>query len=328
MLIGVIPMATTASDAVDLLLASGIAVEVKSYSDAEIAGRHARIRTRQTSPSPSDVAAEREDRVVVYVVPRVTESLARLAADDADIAVVATKDGVVWWNRQRYEPEPKYRNNAAPRGRTPWARFGLVRALIRTRRPRNQRELATEVGVTQAAISQNLSRLADYARRSSDGWIAADPTTVVELFLTEYPGAGGITRYWYGLDPVIRQAQLVSQHGQDVLWSGDAAADLMVPWRTPRTAVVYAQTGLRLAEDGFAESTFDKATLAVIVPADPTIWHVAAAYARGRNRGRDRESTVDPLLCAYDVRQRGGSDSDQAIERLVRFAIEGWHRGD
>lgn len=318
-------MATTASAAIDLLTASGIAVEVKSFTDAEIAGRHARIRTRQSPPSPSSIAAEREDRVVVYVVPHVTESLAHLAADDANIAVVGTTDGVVWWNRKRYEPKPKHLNTAVYRGRIAWARFGLIRALVRTRRPRTQRHLAVEVGVTQAAISQNLHRLAEYSQKSSAGWVARDPHAMAELFLNEYPGAGGITQYWYGLDPVIRQAQLASRHDESVLWSGDAAADVLVPWRTPRIAGVYARTGLRLAADGFAESAPEKATLAVTVPADPTIWAVTTAYFSRRD---GENPTVDPLLCAYDVRQSGGSDSDQAVQRLLDYAIEGWHRGD
>lgn len=318
-------MATNASAAIDLLTASGIAVEVKSFTDAEIAGRHARLRIRQSPPSPSDIAAEREDHVVVYVVPRLTESLTRLAAEDANIAVVATTEGVVWWNRQRYEPEPQHKNLAVHRGRTAWARYGLFRALVRTRRPRTQRELAVEIGVTQAAVSQTLQRLTEYAKKSSEGWVATDPHTMAELFLAEYPGAGGITQYWYGLDPIIRQAQLASRHDQSVVWSGDAAADLLIPWRSPRTAVVYARTGLRLAEDGFAESTASKATLAVTVPADPTIWTLAAAYTRPRN---SENATVDPLLCAYDVRQGGGSDSDQAVEQLIRYAINGWQQSD
>ncbi|MER3389708.1 MAG: hypothetical protein RJQ01_06705 [Microcella sp.] len=143
--------------------------------------------------------------------------------------------------------------------------------------------------------------------------------------MTEYPGAGGITQYWYGLNPIVQQAQLASRHDETVLWSGDAAADLMVPWRTPRTAVVYARTGLRLAAEGFAESTPGKATLAVTVPADQTIWPIAAAYARKKI---SENAIVDPLLCAYDVRESGGSDVDQAVERLIHYATDGWHDSD
>lgn len=317
-------MVMTASDAVDLLLASGITVEVKSFTDAEIAGRHARFRTRQTPPSPSTVAAEREDRVVVYVVPHLSESLARMASEDANIAVVATKGGIVWWDRHRYEPDPQPRNGDVRHGRMPWARFGLLRALVRTRRPRTQRELAAEVGVTQAAISQNLNWMKDYVRKTPEGWAVTDPQRAADLFITEYRGAGGITQYWYGLDPIIQQAHLAARSGESVLMSGDAAADALVPWRAPRKAVVYSRTGLRLAQIGFAESTRDGATLAVIVPADPTIWPLAVAFARGQ----DRANAVDPLLCAYDVRQSGGADADQSVERLVRYSVEGWHRGD
>lgn len=323
-------MAVTASDGLDLLRAAGLAVEITSFADAEIAGRHARLRTRKAPPSPSTVAAEREDRVVVYVVPRLTESLQRMAADDAMLAVVATEDGIVWWDKKRYELGRTERNEAKRRGKTPWARFGLLRALLRTRRPRTQAELAAEVGVTQAAMSQNLKRMRKQVHKSVEGWTLLDPNETADHFMTEYPGPGGITQYWFGIDPVMQQARgIQSAHadthgGVSVLLSGDAGADLIAPWRAPRRATVYARSGLQLARLGFAESSRDSATVAVTVPADMTIWALATAFAEEDSI----PATVDPLLCAHDVKQLGGSDADQAAERLVRHTIDRWSRGD
>lgn len=324
-------MAVTASDGLDLLRAAGLAVEITSFADAEIAGRHARLRTRKAPPSPSTVAAEREDRVVVvYVVPRLTESLQRMAADDAMLAVVATEYGIVWWDKKRYELGRTERNEALSRGKAPWARFGLLRALLRTRRPRTQAELAAEVGVTQAAMSQNLKRMREQVHKSVEGWALLDPNETAEHFMTEYPGPGGITQYWFGIDPVMQQARSIQNahadtHGaMSVLLSGDAGADLMAPWRAPRRATVYARSGLQLARLGFAESSRDSATLAVTVPADKTIWALATAFAPDGGL----PATVDPLLCAHDVKQLGGSDADQAAERLVRHTIDRWSRGD
>ncbi len=317
-------MVTTAGAGVDLLLALGLPVEVKTFADADIAGRHARLRVRQTPPSPSMVAADRGGDVVVYVIPRLTESLARIAETDPSVAVVATDEGVVIWDTERFASATTPTEPAPTRGRMPWARFGLLRSLVRTRRPRTQIEIASETGVTQAAVSQNLKRMPDLATRTSTGWVANDPARVAASFLEEYPGPGGIAQYWYGIDPVVRQASMAARAGVDCLLSGDAAADLVAPWRTPRTAIVYARSGLKLAPLGFAEAAREKGTLAVIVPADPTIWPLAAAYAGGW----DAPSNADPLLCAYDIRTSGGADADQASERLVQLVLARWSRGD
>lgn len=316
-------MAITAGDGVDLLLASGIPVEVKTFTDATVAKRHARLVVRQTPPSPSMIAGD-PDAVVVYVVPRLTESLRRIAEQNHRIAVVATGDGVVIWEGERREPVGRPEPAAPTARRKPWARFGLIRALARTQRPRRQAELAAETGATQASVSQNLNHLEGFVTRSSGGWALRDVRQAAEYFLAEYPGAQGITQHWFGLGAANQQAERVARLDGELLVSGDVGADHLAPWRTPRSAVIYARTGLDLAPLGFAESQRDRATLAVTVPADPTIWPVSRAYA-GSGWGLP---VVDPLLCAYDVERSGGSDAAEAREHLLAHLGYRWRSGN
>ncbi|MBM7505911.1 hypothetical protein ACFPER_02260 [Agromyces aurantiacus] len=146
-----------------------------------------------------------------------------------------------------------------------------------------------------------------------------------EAFLAQYPGPRGITTNWYSLDPVITQANEIARGVDDarVLVSGDAGAgagaDLIAPWRKPTRAIVYGRTGLDLTANGFAESDPERATLEYTVPADPTIWATATAFALSAS-----PRTVDPLICAHDVRRIGGPDADDAVEHLLESIERDW----
>ncbi|WP_373285541.1 MarR family transcriptional regulator [Agromyces bauzanensis] len=165
--------------------------------------------------------------------------------------------------------------------RVAWGRYALLRALARTRAPRTQAQLAEETGVTQAAISQSLKRLDGLVSRTADGWSARNVREVADAFLTQYPGARGITTGWYSLDPVTRQAQLVAEAAtrEGAVISGDAGADRIAPWRKPVRAVVYGRTGLNLARHGFGDADLEHASLEYTVPADQTIWATARAHS-------------------------------------------------
>ena len=63
-----------------------------------------------------------------------------------------------------------------------------------------------------------------------------------------------------------------------------------------------------------------RASLEYIVPADPTLWATAAAFAPERGDPR----AADPLICAYDVRRTGGPDADDAVAQLVAAVEREW----
>lgn len=315
----------TATDGIDLITSMGLPVEVMSFSDVRIAEWAAHLLVRQAPPSPSSIRGDdRGTGIRLYVMPRLTEGLRSLAAEDHRIAIAAVQDGVLIFDGHEHRSTfgiPAAQEAQSTR-RVAWGRFALLRALARTRMPRTQAQLANECGVTQAAVSQSLQRLSALVTKSAEGWSALDIRAIAEEFLTQYPGPRGITTGWYSLDPVTRQAGVVINVADDLLVSGDAGADLIAPWRKPTRAVVYGTTGLDLAAHGFAESDLATATLEYTVPADPTIWATARAFANER-----RPRAADPLICASDVTRIGGPDADDAVEHLLTRLEQDWAAG-
>ncbi len=255
-----------------------------------------------------------------------TAGLAEAASLDPTVSVVSVQDRVVFLAGERVEYGllrglAPSRRPAPARGRVAWGRFALFRVLLRTPRPRTQIDLATECGVSQVAISNALRALDTAVTRETGGWHALRPDALWEQFLTKYPGPQGITSYWMGLGSITRQAQAAQDAAAelDVLLSGDPAADLIAPWRMGRRAVVYAQTGLDLAQFGFSETTRENATLECVVPADPTIWSTARAWTSTGSGW-----IADPVLVAWDVQRTGGPDAADAVERIRRAVLAGW----
>jgi hypothetical protein len=318
----------TADQAIDLLAASGIPVEVRASSgvDLLIDGRVAvQLKVMQTPATPSQVDRDMRaaDQLLLYVVPRMTTSL-RAAAMGRGVAVAALEDRLVVINGEEFSPvSVRTRTPTLSKSsrRTPWGRFALMRALCRTAEPRTQYQLAEEIGVSQAAVSQALAKLAGHAVKLPEGWRIRDVRSMATQFLAEYPGAGGIGVNWFSLEPVIIQAQKALDVGMDnaAIVSGDAGADRIAPWRKPRTAIVYATGGIELAKAGFAQTTADKATLEVRVPEDPTIWFTADAFTAGR-----RAWTTDPLIVSHDIGRTGGADAEEAIEHMLNEVTRQW----
>lgn len=316
----------TATDGIELITSMGLPVEVKSFSDVSVAERNARLFVRQAPPSPASIRGDdRGTGIRLYIVPRMTAGLRELATEDHRIAIAAVADGVLIFDGHEHRStlvSPAAEGAHSTR-RVAWGRYAIMRVLARTRMPRTQAQLANECGVTQAAISQSLQRLGVLVAKSAEGWSARDILAIAEEFLTQYPGPRGITTGWYSLDPVTRQAEtVVDIAAADVLVSGDAGADLIAPWRKPTRTVVYGATGLDLATHGFAESDLATASLEYTVPADPTMWATARAFASGR-----RPQAADPLICAFDVRRIGGPDAEDAVEHLIARLERNWAAG-
>ncbi|WP_305091632.1 hypothetical protein [Prescottella sp. R16] len=313
------------SDALEVLRRADIRMVSGSLDTMELVlpdgrGVSAAVTVHRRPPTPSDLVGLRtataEARRLLVVTPHATPHLRRLSSE-GEVDVIGTDEDLVVVDGARYRveggaPRPVPAPTAA-RGRRPWVRWALERLLLFTRDPMTQRELAVLLGVSQQAVSLAL-RQSRHARRTTGGWTASSREDLLSEHLADYPGAGGATTYWYGVDEVIAQAtaavEFCRDQGVEVLLSGDAAADVYAPWRLPARAVLYVPEFVDLTAAGFAPATAEEHTLAIRVPADPTLWRTAAAAGKP-------VLLADPVITAHDVRRSAGADAHEAAERLL-----------
>lgn len=325
------PASTTAvSDAVDLLVSAGFdvsmspdqrrGVDLLVSRDGDTAVVQVTVRQKTIYEWDAVRLLENAKDRVLVVVPIASRGLIDAAKRDRRLGVVSLKNRLLIWNREEiHSPDAIAESHASlavpGRRRNPWGRWAIMRAYLLDGEPRSQAGLATETGVTQSAVSKSNNALGSLIVRSASGWRATDRLALWDAFMAEYAGPGGITTHWYGLDAVTNQSNSVvaagASAGVQVLVSGDSAADQLAPWRVPARAVVYAESGIALGKLGFAQTTDERATLTLTVPADHTIWATAASWSERRET-----STVDPVIAAWDVRRTGGPDADEAVKRI------------
>jgi hypothetical protein len=198
------------------------------------------------------------------------------------------------------------------RGPTSWATFTLVRRLL-AGPPATQRELAERTGVTQSKISRALNRLTTHnlVHKDTSGWQPTDFDALLDWWLENYPGPGGVTSHWYSLENAVTQAkEAIDVLENRAVVSGDPAADALAPWRRPSTCALYVHVGASLASAGFVPVTSAaESTLTVCAPKDPGLWLPTTWIAAGL-------PLADPLQIIYDVVNGTGTDRVEAATHL------------
>jgi len=284
---------------------------------------------------PRDIAdlVARDERPCLVVVPAASPTVRRAIEAAGWSWIVDTGQDIaaaLRIGRGRINlPAPTAAGRPAKPGPVPWGTFTLVRRLVQIPHA-TQRQLATLSGVSQPRVSQALRALTaeGLVQRTSAGWTVRDLDEVLRWWLAAYPGPGGISTYWYGLGTPIEQArQVVSMFSApdpgDVVVSGDVAADLIAPWRTPARAVLYARSGVDLPEAGFVPTGEDEATLEFTVPRDPGLWLNPVALST-EWAGLP---LADPLQALWDLHRSPGDDSEEAVNRLRRELRRRHHEG-
>jgi uncharacterized protein (UPF0264 family) len=131
-----------------------------------------------------------------------------------------------------------------------------------------------------------------------------------------YPGPGGLASHWYGLDPVAEQAfrvhELLEAKRSRPAVSGDVAADLVAPWRTPAHALVYAEKGADLAAAGLTPAAAQDATLTLVLPGDRAVWTIGRTPCTVGLAGYGNVARVGALQVLYDLRHASGPDAGDA----------------
>ncbi|MFD0969800.1 helix-turn-helix domain-containing protein [Plantactinospora endophytica] len=214
------------------------------------------------------------------------------------------------------------------RGPVPWGTFTLARRLLQQPYA-TQQQLANLTGISQPRASQALRGFVEQglAEHTGAGWRIRDLDRLLGWWLAEYPGPGGLSTYWYSLDPALVQARAMLEQVDTVtrmtdaldqptaVLSGDVAADFIAPWRAPNRAVVYARIGVDPAEAGFVPASEEDATLEFVVPRDPGVWPLGVPVTSQRDAPLP---LADPLQIVWDVHRAPGADAEEAAVRLWR----------
>lgn len=188
----------------------------------------------------------------------------------------------------------------------------VARRLYDASRPVTQVEIARHVGLSQPAVSKALALLRRYgaAVNANPGWLP-ERHTLLDAYVEGY--VGRLTEdetWWYRIDSVRQQADSVANALGDAVISGDAAADVLSPWRLPTTAIAYtdAEPG-RLTELGFVTAD-DRSVASLLVRAMPDGRFVRDA------RDVDELRVAHPLHLAADLLALG-SDRAEHAERII-----------
>jgi hypothetical protein len=279
-------------------------------------------RTRDVKPAP--------ERRALLVAPSITsEALERAWA--AGWSVV-TDDGT---GRIRLAQRTVRLDGAQPvspptrkRGRPGRSIFSVVRALFALEGGARQDEIAEFAHVGQAAVSKALNRLIEQGLvvRSPSGWQLTDRAGAISWWLAHYPGPGGIENHWFGIDPINEQAYraylaLDGEQANPII-SGDVAADLVAPWRTPRRATLYARRGIDFAAIGLTPSDTSASTLTLVLPDDHGVWPISKLPALIEMRGYGDVARANAFQVLYDLSRTPGPDADEALEAWRTWMIK------
>lgn len=203
-----------------------------------------------------------------------------------------------------------------------------MRALFALEGGARQTEIAELAHVGQAAVSKALSRLVEQevVGRSKHGWQVTDRAAAISWWLTNYPGPGGIETHWFGLDSINEQAyrtySALRDERADPVVSGDVAADLISPWRTPRWATLYAKRGVDLSAIGLTPSLGSSSTLTLVLADDPGVWPMSLTPVLVEMRGHGDVARANGFQLLYDLSRSPGPDAGEALEAWRIWMIE------
>jgi hypothetical protein len=245
---------------------------------------------------------------------------------------VVTDDGVgrLRLARRRVELGSTDTPQAAPRprGRPGRGVFSVVRALFALEKGARQDEIAEFAHVGQAAVSKALNRLAErnLVARGQDGWEVTDRAGAVAWWLAHYPGPGGIETHWFGVDSINEQAyracEALGREQANPVVSGDVAADLVAPWRTPRRATLYAKRGTDLSAIGLTPSDASASTLTLVLPDDPGVWPISKRPVLIEMQGHGSVARANAFQVLYDLSHSPGPDAGEALQAWRTWMIE------
>lgn len=194
---------------------------------------------------------------------------------------------------------PKPARKTLPRGA---GSFAIIRSLIRFGEDDHE-EGSTTALARQARVSQP---------RASQ--------VLTQLLSQEYPGPGGSTLYFYGLNPPTEAtARAASTLGKRVAVSADVGPDLIAPWRRPSKVILYVTDLIDPGDLGLVEAQESHdANALVCMPADRSVFPAHALTARAHGT---QIWLADPAQMIWDLQRLGGSDRSEAAGELRTWLL-------
>lgn len=236
--------------------------------------------------------------------------------DDAGNCVLSAKGLLV---ERRVGRPTRRQPRTLPAGSGSWS---IIRRLIVTPGKITTSELAKGAGVSQPRASQVLGNLAaqGLVQRVGRAW-TVDRALLLDRFLAEYPGPGEAVECYYSLDPPNDVAAALARRAMRdrrirYAVSGDVAADLLAPHRRPTHLVIYTAGSLPITGWQRAEGR-DDANIILRGPTD-------LSMLQGEYHGHFGQQTIrlaHPTQVLWDLRDLGGSDREEAEERLRAWLL-------
>ena len=288
------------------------------------------VVTTSSRVHPSDVTEPPAGNALL-IVPALSEAAAQRARSRGWSAI--PDDGPAWvlfHGREIKLKRPELATGSqqqSRRGRPGWGIFSVLRALLALEGGARQSELVGFANVSQPRISQALSELAtlDLVERVPAGWTVTDKAKAIKWWVDHYPGPGGLASHWYGLDPIVEQAfrvhELLEAKRSRPAVSGDVAADLVAPWRTPAHALVYAEKGADLAAAGLTPAAAQDATLTLVLPGDRAVWPIGRTPWTVGLTGYGNVARVGALQVLYDLSHASGPDAGDAAHAWLDWML-------
>jgi len=333
------------------LRASGVAVEQLEVATPELsdqpdaviriltegAERRFAVEEKQRAPYPNELprlALRREVLESVgsalLVVPFVSETLGvALAesgwswADDQDNFDLRAPGLLL--KQRRIASTPRAERKGLPRGA---GSFAIIRALISfgtgEEEEANAGLLASHAKVSQPRVSQVLTQLHELQLidKSARGRWRPHREALLDRFLAEYGGPGGSERHFYSLDSpsqVAVRASSFHSRQHPVVVSADVGPDLIVPWRRPSVAVLYAKDDFSISALGVvpAQGQHD-ANVIVRAPHDRSVFPTPDFV------GTVNDAEVymaDATQMIWDLQHLGGADRLEAAGELREWLL-------
>lgn len=198
-----------------------------------------------------------------------------------------------------------------------------------------QSELTSATGLSQARVSQVLNKLAKQPWLTAAGgrpvrWRVTNVNDLVDHWLTIYRPTKSVATFWYSLESLQNQVQAAIRSVGPSAWvSGGMAADALVPWSVPQSALIYTSSMQDLSRSGLVPSQVGEASLQLVITQDLAVppSDSAKRVIKALSSTEPAFPVADPLVVLWDLDRSRDVDAHQSAQRF-REALLGHLEAD